>query len=841
MDLIKTTKASKVTVKKSDIESVQFNFQIFNDGTIADLTGAIVQLAIKKPSLLTVFEDCIITNPAKGECTVVLSNQSYLEVGTHIGELYVTQNAELAISNSFEYSSLDAIMTDSSLQSTNDWQAIHDLLLEGEGRTILGENSPNGVVPSAYKGQLYLDTLGSAMYFSTNVAVNDSWMPFGSGGGEFGGVVDWTTGILNKPLSFTPSAHEHAMTEITGLTSALNAKLESIPAEYLTESEADAKYGLIGEGGGGGTVDWTTGVLNKPTTFAPSAHTHTKANITDFTHTHAIADVTNLSTTLTGKSDTGHTHAYSSLTAIPTTFAPTAHTHVKANITDFAHNHPMSDVTGLTTALDGKADDADLTGKANITDVYNKTETYNKTEVDTIVTGITEGGGTIVENNLTSVSTTNALSANQGRILDIALDGKSDTNHTHAYASLTAIPATFAPSAHTHTKANITDFAHVHPMSEITGLTGALDGKADDADLTTKANIADVYTKLQTYSKGEVDTIVTGITEGGGTIVEDNLVSNSPTSALSANQGKILKGEIDAKPNFTDLNNITGGLTVDSEALTVVSSFKNINGEIAMVSHSAVNAFQSWDELNGAKPFAIEGFEGAPLPSLTLNSTVVNATGSLQEGGIDLGGIYAPIAHNHTIANVTNLSTTLDGKSDNGHTHAYASLTAIPATFAPTAHTHDWTTGVTGKPATFTPAIHQHAISDVTNLQTTLNGKADDADLTGKANSTDVYLKTETYSKTEVNTSLTGKSDAGHTHAYASLTAIPATFAPSTHTHTEVDLTFGAKNAKTYVDDADNFILNTTLGGLKFAQLTQTAYDALGIKDPTTIYFITGA
>ena len=33
-------------------------------------------------------------------------------------------------------------------------------------------------------------------------------------------------------------------------------------------------------------------------------------------------------------------------------------------------------------------------------------------------------------------------------------------------------------------------------------------------------------------------------------------------------------------------------------------------------------------------------------------------------------------------------------------------------------------TGVTGKPSTFTPSSHKHAISDITNLQDTLNGKA---------------------------------------------------------------------------------------------------------------------
>lgn len=576
MDLIRTTKASKVAVKKSDIESVQFNFQILNDGLIADLTGATVQLAIKKPSLLTVFEDCIITSPANGECEVVLSNQSYLEVGTHIGELYVTQNAELAISNSFEYSSLDAIMTDSSLQSTNDWQAIHDLLLEGEGRPLLGTGSPNGIVPSEYKGQLFLDTIGNSIYFATGESVNDSWLPLGGGTGEGGGVVywndvllkpdsfipsvhahlwaditdapttmtptahthDWATEITGKPSTFTPSTHAHTIADITGLTAELDSKLEAIPAEYLTESEADAKYGLIGEGGGGieppksGAIDpsgapdylgqtyvnttsgeafvattmlgdWQSismdelgggaeivtwdSVTGKPATFTPSAHVHD------------IADINTLSTVLTGKSDTNHTHAYSSLTAIPASFTPSAHTHTKANITDFAHTHAIADVTNLSTTL----------------------------------------------------------------------TGKSDTDHTHTYASLTSVPATFTPTAHTHVKADITDFAHNHPMSEVTGLTTALDGKADDADLTGKANSVDVYTKLETYNKTEVDDIVTGITEGGGTVVVDNLTSTSPTSALSANQGRILDIALDEK--VTNVNGVTSiweGTRAEYDAIT---------------------------------------------------------------------------------------------------------------------------------------------------------------------------------------------------------------------------------------------------------------------------------
>lgn len=42
---------------------------------------------------------------------------------------------------------------------------------------------------------------------------------------------------------------------------------------------------------------------------AASSHTHVKANITDFAHTHPQSDITNLVTDLAGKSATGHTHS----------------------------------------------------------------------------------------------------------------------------------------------------------------------------------------------------------------------------------------------------------------------------------------------------------------------------------------------------------------------------------------------------------------------------------------------------------------------------------------------------------------------------------------------------
>jgi hypothetical protein len=84
---------------------------------------------------------------------------------------------------------------------------------------------------------------------------------------------------------------------------------------------------------------------------ANTSHTHTKAEITDLSlgwnditgkpstftpsaHTHSTSDVTGLQAALDGKANTGHTHTWEQVTGKPTTYPPSTHTHTKSQITD---------------------------------------------------------------------------------------------------------------------------------------------------------------------------------------------------------------------------------------------------------------------------------------------------------------------------------------------------------------------------------------------------------------------------------------------------------------------------------------------------------------------------
>src|SRR4051812_18735631 len=166
LDLVQTTTNPIIQIKESDLNAVRFVFQISDEGIILDLTDASVRLAVLKPSGMTVLQDCFITNALGGTCEVILTNQAIIETGPYTGELIITKNNAMSTTRTFEYISLNAIIDDQTLESANDWQAFHNILLRNDLRPILGEGSPNSVYTPEYEGQTYLDTIGQVMFYA---------------------------------------------------------------------------------------------------------------------------------------------------------------------------------------------------------------------------------------------------------------------------------------------------------------------------------------------------------------------------------------------------------------------------------------------------------------------------------------------------------------------------------------------------------------------------------------------------------------------------------------------------------------------------------------------------
>jgi hypothetical protein len=105
------------------------------------------------------------------------------------------------------------------------------------------------------------------------------------------------------------------------------------------------------------------------------------------------------------------------------------HKHTKSQITDFTHNHNISDTTNLQTELNGKAPI-----KATLID---------EAEVNTLPA--------------TSNTALTALLQTIRNNLKYLFNKKSDTGHTHTKANITDFPSSMTPTAHNHAISDTTN------------------------------------------------------------------------------------------------------------------------------------------------------------------------------------------------------------------------------------------------------------------------------------------------------------------------------------------------------------------------------------------------
>lgn len=139
---------------------------------------------------------------------------------------------------------------------------------------------------------------------------------------------------------------------------------------------------------------------------------------------------------------------------------PDGHTHTKSAITDFAHTHAQSDISGLSDALAGKAA---------------ASHSHTMADVENLDVAI----GSKASKDLTAEEDNFASFDNGGDIQDSGKKASdfAAASHTHTRSDVTGLSdalAGKAPASHTHTKAQISDFSHTHAQADVSGLSAAL-------------------------------------------------------------------------------------------------------------------------------------------------------------------------------------------------------------------------------------------------------------------------------------------------------------------------------------------------------------------------------
>lgn len=157
------------------------------------------------------------------------------------------------------------------------------------------------------------------------------------------------------------------------------------------------------------------------------------------------------------------------------------------------HRHSISDVEGLQTALDGKAD-----SNHNHDERY-----YNKSNVNELLSG---KAGKVHTHEISDV---NGLSDELNGV-KTSIDGKADVTHYHNMNEVNGLDDALngcSPKVHGHEMSDVNGLSealdrksengHGHTIADVTGLQTALDGKSNtnhnhvSADITDLENFVD--------------------------------------------------------------------------------------------------------------------------------------------------------------------------------------------------------------------------------------------------------------------------------------------------------------------------------------------------------------
>ena len=504
--------------------------------------------------------------------------------------------------------------------------------------------------------------------------------------------------------AYATAGHGHNISGISGLQTALDgkaAKSHTHDDRYYTESEMNTKLaGKANSSHTHGSADITsldasklTGTINidrlpagalercvivaddtarfKLTTTDVQKGDTVKVTATKMMY--FVIDDSKLSTEdgyTVYTAGTATSVPWSGVTGKPSTFTPSAHKHVKADITDFPTS--MVNPNSITVTLNG--------GSTEDTNKF----TYNGGSAKTI--NITPGNiGAAAASHGTHVTYSSDAPKANGAASAGSSDAVARADHVHPLQTTVSGNAGTATKLQTARKIGNASFdgsaditlskigaaasSHSHSISNITNLQSTLDAKAANSTLTTQDLNSVTTPGFYTAGGGNTCANKPDGVDNFGLIVIHRASGNYYTQICYIDSVSYRRCNNNGtwtnwtQDKLTDTNtwrgiqnNLTSDSTTDSLSAAQGKALKALVDDKAASSHG-----HSISQISGLQ----DALNGKAASSHT--HTIANVTG-LQDA---LNG-KAASSHTHTIAQITNLQTTLDGKSNTNHTHNYA-------------------------------------------------------------------------------------------------------------------------------------------------------------------------
>ena len=335
------------------------------------------------------------------------------------------------------------------------------------------------------------------------------------------------------------------------------------------------------------------GVSSAPASVTWDSITGKPSSFNPSSHSHTISDISGLQSLLNAKANSNHSHSWNSITDKPQSFTPSSHV------------HQASDIADLHTILSKYATKDEIPQINTDGLTIDTSNLATKTSVETLANKVTEASEALKSETKLRA---NSIAAIDSKITtEVDRSSKKDAEHDDEIASLK------------RTKA---DLSHTHTMSEVTDLSAELERYA-------------LKTELNNIS---VDT--------------SHLATKSSVNELS--EQIATKADQSHRHTITEVSGLQG----------ILNNKLNSNASAA-----SAQKLTTPRRING---IAFDGTQDITLPTPTANvswSAISNKPTN-----------FTPSSHRHAIGDITNLQRELDNKASRNHSHTWNSITDKPTT-----------------------------------------------------------------------------------------------------------------------------------------------------------------